>query len=648
MKKPKITRKFIPVPHTGVRIEGSFWGERLRINREVTIPAQYRHCKRTGRIDAFKLERMPGAPSVPHMFWDSDVEKWIEAASYSIATHPDPRLEKRIDDVIDLIASAQQDDGYLNTYFTIVEPGKRWTNLRDCHELYCAGTLMEAGVAYYEATGKRALLDVACRCADHIGTVFGRGRGQKRGYPGHEEIELALVKLYRATGHRRYLDLASYFINERGQAPSYFEKEARQRGEKPGQLPVSSLGYRQAYLPVREQTTAEGHAVRACYLYAGMADVAAETGDRELLAACRTVWKNMVQRRMYIHGGIGSARLSERFTVDHDLPNEEAYAETCAAIALVFFAHRMLQIEADARYSDVMERALYNGILSGVSLDGKRYFYENYLAFYPAAYPYKAMLDTPTRQEWFWCPCCPPNLARLLASLGQYVYSQTDTSIFVHLYVNGQATIRVRGRDVELVQETRYPWAGDVKIRVRPPSPATFTVAVRIPGWCKGAPASVNGKKVPVKPGLRKGYLNIRRRWQKGDRIELQFPMPVERIEAHPSVRHDCGRVALQRGPVVYCLEEKDNGKDLHDILLRDNMRFTVKNGTSGPLKGVPLVSGRACHRDKSEWKASLYRSSPSRLRPRTITAIPYFTWANRGVGEMLTWIRQDESRKTG
>ena len=402
-----------------VKIEDGFWEARLRVNRETTLPDVYAKCRKSGRIDAFRLNWKPGRPNRPHKFWVSDVAKWLEGACYSLATHPDPKLERAVETVVDLIASAQQPDGYLNTHFTVVEPDRRWANLRDDHELYCAGHLMEAAVAHYEATGQTKFLDVVCRYADYIDSVFGRGRGRKRGYPGHEEIELALVRLYRATGRPRYLKLAAYFVNERGQQPHYFEKEARARGESPSVYRSIAHFGKQAHLPVREQTTADGHAVRAVYLYAGMADVAAETGDRELLAACRRLWRNIVTRRMYIHGGIGSTCHGERFTVDYDLPNAEAYAETCAAIGLVFFAHRMLNIDPDRRYADVMERALYNNVLSGVSLDGNRFFYPNYLDAVPGVNSLRG-LKSSARQDWYNTSCCPTNICRMLASLGRY------------------------------------------------------------------------------------------------------------------------------------------------------------------------------------------------------------------------------------
>ena len=632
--------KLNAVSYRQVRIKGGFWHERVRVNRQITLPIEYAQCKSTGRIDAFRLDWRPGDPDPPHVFWDSDVAKWVEAASYSIATCPDTRLEKRLESVVGLIAGAQQEDGYLNTHFTAVAPAKRWSNLRDQHELYCAGHLIEAAVAHHEATGKRILLEAMCRYADYIDTVFGRARGKKRGYPGHEEIELALVKLYRATGNSRYLRLAKFFLDERGQRPHYFDKEARERGEVRNAHPQRGYDHWQAHLPVRRQQTAEGHAVRACYLYAGMADVAAETQDRELLAACRAIWKNIVTKRMYVHGGVGSTRLGERFTLDYDLPNEDAYAETCAAIALVFFAHRMLQIQPDRQYADVMERCLYNCVISGVSLDGARFFYDNYLASFPGRHRF-AQQKPPIRQEWFGCACCPPNIARLLASLGQYIYSVTSRTAYVHLFVSGEAEVDVADTRVRLVQTTEYPWDGSVRIDVHPEREAEFTIAVRVPGWCRSAGVTVNGRPQEVAGKLRLGYLKLRRKWRDGDRIVLALPMPVERVEAHPSVREDCGRIALQRGPIVYCLEEKDNGRDLNDIVLEREGELRVRKGSAGLFEGIPVIHGKAFRRCSREWQQSLYRTDASSLRRCTVHAIPYFMWANRGEGEMLAWIRQ-------
>ena len=407
-----------PVPITRVSLTDSFWSPRQTVNRSVTLPIEYDQCRQTGRIDAWKLDWKPGQPNPPHIFWDSDVGKWIEAVAYSLATHPDKKQERLVDDVVALMAKAQHSDGYLNVHFTVVEPEKRWTNLADCHELYCAGHLIEGAVAYFEATGKRQFLDIVSRYADYIAQVFGRGPGQKRGYCGHPEIELALVKLYRATGRQRYLDLAKYFIDERGQEPNYFRQNAPQRND--------DYSYCQAHEPVRKQDQVVGHAVRAMYLYCGTADVAHETADETLLPALRKLWRHLTRTRLYVTGGIGSTRQNEGFTFDYDLPSETAYCETCAAVGLVFWSHRLLQLTGAGEFADVMERALYNSCISGVSLDGRRFFYANPLAVYPATT--RDEFVSAERREWFDCACCPPNIARLIASVGQYFYSDRKST----------------------------------------------------------------------------------------------------------------------------------------------------------------------------------------------------------------------------
>ncbi len=641
----KTSAKLKPVSLKNVTIDGPFWARWQEINRTETIPTEFEQCKTTGLIDAWKLDWKQGDPNIPHYFWDSDVAKWIEAVGYSLTTDPDEELEQLVDSVIDLIADAQQEDGYLNIYFTVVEPEKRWTNLRDLHELYCAGHLMEAAVAYYEGTGKDKLLDVMCRYADTIGSVFGPGEGKKRGYPGHEEIELALVKLYRATGKERYLDLARFFVDERGCQPHYFDIEAEARGEDP-QPRFGGHDYNQSHLPVREQSTAEGHAVRAIYLYSGMVDVAVETGDEALLAACKRLWQNVTERRMYVTCGIGSSWHGERFTFDYDLPNETAYAETCAAIGLVFWAHRMLQVDGDGAYADVMERALYNGVLSGLALDGKSFFYGNPLEANPRAYEHHPELFripqiSPRRQGWFTCACCPPNIARLLASLGGYVASESDGTVYLHLYVGGRTEFTLDGKRVALTQETRYPWEGDVRVLVDPEDEARFTLALRIPGWCPEGKLEINGTPMELQPLLEKGYAKIDRVWKPGDVVELSLVMPVERLQAHPRVRVNSGRIALQRGPLVYCLEEVDNGPNLNDIVLPRDAPLTAEFDEE-LLEGVVVITGEARRRDVSGWENTLYQRAQSGSKATAIKAIPYFAWANRALGEMLVWIRED------
>ncbi len=623
-----MSSKYTPLALTAVSVEDEFWAPRLRTNRERTIPLEYQQCRDTGRIDAFRLQWQPGQEPVPHVFWDSDVAKWIEAASYSLATHPDPELDALLDEVIALVASAQQADGYLNTHFTVVEPDKRWTNLRDRHELYCAGHLIEAAVAHYQATGKRTLLETLCRYADHIDGVFGPGPGQKRGYPGHEEIELALVKLYRVTGARRYLELARYFVDERGRQPHYYDLEAEARGEDPRSFWAKTYAYMQAHVPVREQREVVGHAVRAMYLYAAMADLAGETGDRSLFDACERLWLHLCTQNMYVTGGIGASGRNEGFTANYDLPNETAYAETCAAVGLVFWNHRLLQLEANGRYADVMERALYNGVLSGVSLDGERFFYENPLA----------SLGDHHRQPWFDCACCPPNLARLLASLGQYVYAQGEAEIVVHLYVQGTGRFEIGGQRVLLRQETRYPWDGLVTIDLQMERPATFGLRLRVPGWCRAAGLSVNGELLEVAPRLERGYLRLERSWRPADRVQLELPMTVEQVYAHPDVRQDVGCVALQRGPLVYCLEEVDHAIPLQRIFLPRAAQLSSHFDAS-LLGGVTVITGQALAADVAGWSETLYRPQRPDLKPCPLKAVPYYAWDNRQAGQMRVWL---------
>ncbi|MFZ4779557.1 MAG: glycoside hydrolase family 127 protein, partial [Terrimicrobiaceae bacterium] len=505
-----------PIPFTEVRIDDSFWNERLRINREVSLPYQYWQCKETGRIDAFKLLWQPGTGSAPNIAWDSDVAKWVEAASYSLATHPDAELAAQLEEVVALIASAQQPDGYLNTHFTQVDQEKRWENLQDAHELYCAGHLIEAAVAHFQATGKRDLLDVACRYADYISTVFGREEEKIHGYCGHEEIELALVKLYRATREKRYLELSRYFVEERGQSPHIFKNPRDAWG---------GLAYYQAHAPVREQKEAVGHAVRAVYLYSAIADLAGESNDPSLLAASETLWESVTKRKMYLTGGIGSTRAGEAFTNDYDLPDETAYCETCAAVGMVMWSHRLVQLDCDRRYADVMERALYNGVLSGVSRDGTKFFYENPLASRGGHH----------RQPWFECVCCPSNLSRLLASLGNYLFSRTEDGLAVHLYLQSEMTRQsVAGASVQVKVETRYPWEGLIRFTVETDRPADFALRLRIPEWCRSYEVRIGGKKVEAPE--EKGYAVIHRTWSSGDAVELVLDMPVEKIVSHPGV----------------------------------------------------------------------------------------------------------------
>lgn len=628
-----IRKQLTAVPFTHVKINDQFWLPRIEINRTNTIPAEYKMCEDTGRVASFDLKWKPGDSNPPHIFWDSDVAKWIEAASYSLATHPDAQLDALIDQVVEKIASAQQPDGYLNTHYTQVEPDARWSNLRDCHELYCAGHLIEAAVAHYHATGKRKLLDVLCRYADYIDSVFGTQEGKKRGYPGHEELELALVKLYHATKNQRYLDLARYFIDERGRQPYYFDQEARLRGEDPAAYWAHTYAYMQAQVPVREQTEVTGHAVRAMYLYSAMADLANETGDETLLNTCDRLWEDLCLKRMYLTGGIGPSRSNEGFTTHYDLPDITAYAETCAAVGLVFWNHRMLQFEGNGKYADVMERALYNGAISGVSLDGRLFFYENPLA----------SAGKHHRKGWFDCACCPPNIARMIASVGEYIYSQGENSAYVHLYVQGAATLDFAGKLVTLQQTTNYPWGGNVNVKIAVDQPTGFMLHLRVPEWCESYTVSLNSQDITERITARNGYFTIERNWNNGDTVELVFDMPVRFVVAHPNVQQMTGRVALMRGPIVYCLEGVDHNQiSLDDIVIRtDSAAQTLFTPEYRPdlLGGVVILRGTGATAVRRNWEKTLYQTiQPDKAV--SITAIPYYAWDNRGPGEMRVWLR--------
>lgn len=579
-----------------VQFQDAFWAPRLAINRDISLPHNFQWCEKTGRISNFaKAGRLETGPFQGSCFNDSDVFKVLEGASYALASHPDSALEAAVDAVIAKIAAAQQSDGYLNTYYTLAKPGKRWSNLGDMHELYCAGHLIEAAVAHYRATGKPTLLNVAVRYADHIDGVFGPTR--RHGLCGHEEIELALVKLYEVTRRQKYLDLARFFIDMRG------------NGEKRG--PGTWGVHCQDHQPVREQKEIVGHAVRAMYLYAGTADLAGYSGDRQLVDAMARLWQDVMLRKMYITGGIGAVQATEAFGAAYELPNDSAYCETCAAIGLALWAHRLNLMHGDARYADLVERTIFNGILAGVGMDGKHFFYVNPLASDGSHH----------RQPFFDCACCPSNIVRFLPSLPGYMYATNDDGIFVNLYAAGKGKVVLGEDSVSLTQETKYPWEGRVTLVVEPAKPRPFALNLRIPAWCEGATLAVNGATVhPL--DMDKGYARLRRQWRRGDVIQLDLPMPIQRIEAHPRVQADIGRVALQRGPIVYCFEAVDNGDLAKDFVLPCNPDFATQY-RGDLLGGVTVITGNA--KDGHRF-----------------TAVPYYAWDHRQPGAMRVWVPQN------
>jgi DUF1680 family protein len=638
-----------------VTIQDSFWSARERNVIETVVPYQWDAlndaipgAEPSHTIENFRIAAGDSTQEYYGMvFQDSDLGKWLETVGFVLSKKRNPQLEEIADDVIDLLLRAQRPDGYLNTYYTVKEPGARWTNLRDNHELYCAGHLMEAAVSYYEATGKRKFLDIMSRYADYIETIFGEESGKKRGYDGHPEIELALVKLAKATGNKKYSELSKFFIDERGQQPHFFDLEAKEREEvaTDAHHPRRLYDYFQAHLPVREQKTAEGHSVRAVYLYSAMVDLAVDYNDHELLNVCKELWNDTVRKKMYIIGSIGSSSFEERFTVPFDLPNNRAYTETCAAIGLIFWAQRMLQVERDREYADVMELALYNGVLSGISLDGKSYFYVNPLEVWPETANFRNDMSTVkvTRQPWFGCACCPPNIARLIASLGQYIYSknEADLELYVNLYIGSKLELDISGMSFQLTQQTNYPWDGYVKLELSLERPSEFTIALRMPGWCKHVKILVNGKKLQD-VSHEKGYAKIRRTWASGDKIELTMEMPVEIVRSHPNIRENAGKVALQRGPVVFCLEEMDNGANLQDIVLSDDAKFDV-HFDDQLLGGVAVITGNGMRSDDKVYEQyELYSTEKYKRVSAPIKAIPYFAWSNRKPGEMTVWLRNN------
>ncbi len=607
--------KLRPVALNDVKLTDAFWTSRQDFIRTITLPAQFDSIEATGGLDNFR--RVSGRKQGESSFYgwyfnDSDIYKWLEAASFIIASHPDPELERMMDICITEVEAAQRKDGYLDTYYELERHGERWTN-PDAHEMYVAGHLFQGAVAHFRATGSTRLLNVAKRFADHICTTFGpKEEGKRQWVDGHEEVKLGLIELYRATGEERYLKQAKYFTEARGYGLS------RQK----------SPDYSQDHKPIKEMDAIVGHAVRAVYYTSGVTDLYAEQGDEGYKQALETLWKNMTEKRMYVTGGIGSRYEGEAFGKDFELPNERAYTETCASIGSVMWNWRMLALEGDSRYTDLLEWTLYNAVLSGWSLDGRGYFYQNPLSDD----------GTHRRQTWFYCACCPPNIARLVASFAGYIYTVSDNTVWVHLFADSELnTMLPSGTKIKLSQTSNYPWDGNIKIKIE--SSGEFTLKVRIPNWCENASATINGKDTGA---VAPGYLELNLNWQAGDTVELNLPLEVKLLEAHPHATELNNHVAITKGPIVYCLEAADNPSfDLRDFVLTSS---DITLESSSDLGGVTKLGLEGEVQQKTF--TGLYRPLEKAAYTTTktkATAIPYNVWANREAGRMQVWIRNKD-----
>jgi DUF1680 family protein len=624
-----------PVSFTDVKLSDKFWTSRIETNRTVTIPASFARCENTGRVKNFEMAAArSGKFCTKFPFDDTDIYKTIEGASYSMAVHPDAKLDAYVDSLITIVGKAQESDGYLYTARTIdpLHPHpwsgpERWVKENDLsHELYNSGHMFEAAAAHYLATNKRNFLNIALKNADLLVKTFGPGK--RHVAPGHEIVEMGLVRLYRITGKKEYLDLAKFFIDERGHRT--YDKTSTDEW-KNGM-------YWQDNEPVIAQEDAEGHAVRAMYLYSGMADVAALTGDKEYITAIDKIWNNMVGKKIYVQGGIGAVPGGERFGADYELPNTTAYNETCAAIGDVFWNQRMFLLHGESKYIDVLEKVLYNGLISGVGLDGKTFFYTNAMQVTNGVTHHEL---EPERSGWFECSCCPTNMARFLPSLSGYMYAQKGNSVFVNLFIAGAANIEVGNKKVSIVQSNNYPWNGALSFAVTPETPTNFAMRIRIPGWARAEAIpsdlyafqnksaakislKLNGKALAYK--VENGYAVVNRQWKKGDNVQLDLPMEVKKVIANKALVDDKGKTALQRGPIMYCAEWKDNGGTVSNLTIPANATFKPV-AEPGLLNGVTVLKGQILSQTKGEAAKKV-----------ELTAIPYYSWANRGKGEMTVW----------
>lgn len=628
-----------PVPFTSVKVTDSFWGQRLKASREVTIPLAFSKCEETGRYENFVKAANPSSEYKVEglSFDDTDVYKTIEGASYSLQTHPDKKLEKYIDSVLVIVAAAQVSDGYLNTSRTMnpAHPhewmgSKRWEKVEDLsHEFYNLGHMIEGAVAHYQATGKRNFLDIAIKYADCVDREIGDAPGKQKKVPGHQIAEMALAKLYLATKDKKYLDLAKFFLDYKGKTTLNHE-------------------YSQSHKPVLEQDEAVGHAVRAVYMYSGMADVAALTGDQGYIDAIGKIWNNVVEKKLYLTGGVGARHHGEAFGANYELPNKTAYCETCAAIGNVYWNHRMFLLHGQSKYYDVLERTLYNGLISGVSFDGGTFFYPNPLE---SDGIYKFSQGACHRQPWFGCACCPSNISRFIPSLPGYAYAVKDNDVYVNLYMSNSSDIEVGRKKVNLKQTSGYPWNGNTQIEISPKGKQQFTLKFRVPGWLQGQvvpsdlyryaddkqldyTVKVNGME--VEKNIDKGYLCINRIWKKGDKVEIDFDMEPRVVKANSKVEADRGRIAIERGPIVYCAEWPDNNFKIQSLLMPDKPEFSIES-KSDMLYGINVLQTKG---------QSLFYDDNGMLqtKPVSVSLIPYYAWAHRGDGEMAVWLPQDIS----
>ena len=672
-----------PIDLKSVTISDPFWRQEMELVRREVIPYQWEalndrvpgaspsyamhNFRAAARLMKRKREQgasfaapvwrdrgfnmLPEDPESPDpdtfygfVFQDSDFSKWIEAVGYSLAQHPDPALEALADGAIDVVCAAQDDTGYLDTCYILNGMDRAFTNLKDHHELYCLGHLTEAAVSYYQATGKDSLLKAACRFADYVATLFGPGEGQIKGYPGHEVAEMALFKLYGVTGDKKYRDLACFFLDERGASPNYFDLEEEENARRRGAAAShSDKSYYQAHKPVRDMDEITGHAVRAMYLYAGMAEEARLTGDEEMAAAAQRLWESVTRRQMYITGAVGASAYGESFTYDYDLPNGLVYGETCASVGLAFFAERMLRLHPRAEYADVLEKVLYNGAISGMSLSGTEFFYVNPLEAEPKR---DALVEAfrhvkTRRQPWFSCACCPPNLARLLTSLGNYLWMTREDRLYVHLYAAAEGRVTAASGTARVAVRSGYPWDGRISVKTEVEE-GEVTLALRVPGWCAAWEVSLDGH--PVEASLEEGYLVLPALMTGEHEAVLDLAMPAKAMTADRRIRADHGKLAVQKGPIVFCLEEADNGPDLYELAMSPDAPFYVET-CKGELAGMirVRVPGYRVYDDvpKREAPALYHPAGALRREPFTLTFIPYCAWANREEGEMRVFVNR-------